>query len=138
LNRDELLGIDRDDRLRRVYERVQKTGFVSAAIDFDYVRRFVRICQANLQAVANYDPQPAELPVVLFRAADSAGRSGEVAANGLADLGWRLLTGDQLQIVEVPGNHVTMLTGEQARHLGMLLRDQIKATGTDRLAELRK
>ena len=84
----------------------------------EYARRFLNVTRAHLRAIARYQPIVSDVPLVLFRAADSQDTSHDSAIT--RDLGWHRLVGD-LAAETVPGNHVTMLAGDQARRLAQLL-----------------
>ncbi|WP_189206752.1 condensation domain-containing protein, partial [Couchioplanes azureus] len=74
----------------------------------------------TLNAVERHRPRPYPGPVVLLRAADTGlGVDGEFTVDdyyALPDMGWGGLCGD-LSVQTVAGNHITLLTGEQARGL---------------------
>jgi thioesterase domain-containing protein len=127
LTYDELASRDPAERLHWLHRRLQSCGFVPADIDLDAIRRFLNVCRANLRALQAYDAQPCELNAILFKALDPEGRSHSIADGSQADLGWRPILGEALEVVEVPGNHVTMLTGDHVPQLGMFLRGRIES-----------
>lgn len=118
----DLSAISSDERIRLLLDRAQQTGFVSDDFDESYMRRFLNVCQAQLQAIADYaEVQNADVPVVLFRASDPAGRSRVVEDGWQDDLGWSSLLGRQIDVIEAGGNHVSMLTGDRASQLAHAL-----------------
>jgi thioesterase domain-containing protein len=118
LSYDALQSLDSEGRLRLTLDRVQQVAFLPVDFGEDYARRFLNVTRAHLRALAACQPIVSDVPLVLFRAADSQDTSHDPATT--RDLGWRRLVGD-LAAETVPGNHVTMLAGDQARRLAQLL-----------------
>jgi thioesterase domain-containing protein len=82
----------------------------------DYIRRFVEVCRAHVQAIMGYAPPPLAQPLYFFRPADS-GVLAEVAGERLDDdLGWGKVT-PSVVLHQVPGDHFSMLVGENANCL---------------------
>ncbi len=73
-------------------------------------------------AARQYEPRPYEGPVLLFRAMDRPGGSHKDAAHG-----WRKLI-PRLEVVDVPGNHLAMLSepgaGVMAARIAEKIREQ--------------
>src|SRR4051812_44916231 len=98
------------------------------AVDGVAFRRFVSLYRANATAAVTYAPPRAALPVrvTLFRASQ---HDAELRAdNGAADaaLGWSEWTSAGVEIIEIPGTHITMLTEPHVAHLGARLRDAVE------------
>ena len=122
---DELASRDSAERLLWLHQRMQDAGFVPADVDQESIGRFLNVCKANLRALQDYDAEACELNAVLFRAEDPSGRSHSIGDASRADLGWLPILGDAIEIVEVSGNHVTMLTGDHVKRLAEQLRKRI-------------
>jgi thioesterase domain-containing protein len=85
----------------------------------------VELMRVSVEAVQRYRPRPAPGPVVVLRAGDTG--FGKGASYDESDrfhhrpgLGWEDHV-DDLVIRVVPGNHVTMLTGDNVRGLARIL-----------------
>jgi amino acid adenylation domain-containing protein len=129
ISHDDLSSLPSDERIRLLLDRAQQTGFVSEDFDESYMRRFLNVCQAQLQAIADYaEVQSPDVPVVLFRASDPTGRSHVVEDRWQQDLGWGSLLGRQIEVVDAGGDHVSMLTGERAVQLARDLQRLIDAS----------
>jgi thioesterase domain-containing protein len=98
-----------------------------AGVDLAYLRRFVDTARANLRALAGYEPLRSDLPVHLFRAAQ---KLGELDDNLSDDLGWAEVVDKSLVIHETPGDHITMMSGDQVKQLSALLQDVMAKTTT--------
>jgi amino acid adenylation domain-containing protein len=104
---EELRGLGRDEQWERVYERARSAGLLPEGFRLEDVRRYGQVDQANGDALRRYVPQPYEGRVYLFRA-----REGEVKAKLGADrtLGWGRVCRQGVEVIEVPGDHLTIIT----------------------------
>jgi thioesterase domain-containing protein len=92
----------------------KRTGYVPEEFDETYMRRFLAVCQANLQAISQYvEVQPPEVPVVLYRALDPNGRSYTLDTDSSSDLGWGKLVGRTIEVIDVDADHVSMISGDE-------------------------
>jgi thioesterase domain-containing protein len=87
-----------------------------------HIANLLRVYQANLEAIVDYQPFPSDLPVTLIKAAGGfpqVMRPGrEVHSFTDAPLhGWEYLGLPNFRVVEVPGDHFTVFS---AAHLGAL------------------
>ncbi len=134
LTYDELAAISTSQRLNYVLEKAQAGGVVSALFDRAFVERFINLCKANLRIMMNNELAPSDLPVQFFRAASADLIAEKMRGDAESDYGWGALVGDHLTVHEVPGDHITMLTGDNARRLAGLLRECIEAPSQRALA----
>jgi acyl transferase domain-containing protein/thioesterase domain-containing protein/acyl carrier protein len=125
LNYDELKRLEPDAQLEHVLAEARKLGVISALLDADSVRRFLNLCKANLRIMMHNELKPCELPVHFFRAATGDLINQKIRHDDAGDYGWGELVGKSLVVHEVPGDHVTMLTGENAMNLAARLRECI-------------
>ncbi|HEV7279867.1 MAG TPA: amino acid adenylation domain-containing protein [Pirellulaceae bacterium] len=102
------------DRRRFVMDRLKTAGSFPPGIDEQYVERFLDVCQANLQAIRRSRLTASDFPVLLVRASERGRDEARRPQFQGDDLGWRNVVGKQLSVVAVPGNHVSMLLGENA------------------------
>jgi len=98
------------------------------------VRRLFHVYESNWTATLRYQPEPVDLDLTLIRADDplpevlrpmhdSVGSQYDDAANG-----WQCLTNGHLEVVGVPGDHLSIMeepqVGHVARTVSALLRRQ--------------
>jgi thioesterase domain-containing protein/acyl carrier protein len=69
----------------------------------------------NLQAMRDHEPEPVDVPAVLVVAREGKHTSGEVAAT------WQAYCHGGVEVVEVPGDHHTMLRAPHVAHLAAAL-----------------
>jgi thioesterase domain-containing protein len=123
LTYDELADITTSKRLDYVLEKAKAGGVVSALFDKEFVERFINLCKANLRIMMENQLTPCDLPVHFFRATETDLIAEKMRGDAGEDYGWGELVGGGLTVHEVPGDHITMLTGDNARHLAGLLRE---------------
>lgn len=119
LSREELAPLEPDARLQRILDRARQAAMTPTETGLEQLRRFVHVAKANLRITTGYTPQRYEMPVHLFVATEE---TAEREAAG-SDLGWREVLGDALAVHRVPGDHVSLLAGENAGRLAELLRE---------------
>jgi thioesterase domain-containing protein len=81
---------------------------------------FQRVTAANLYALSRYTPRVYAGAIDLFAASE---RAIEFALE--PDLGWQRLATEGVNVVNVPGDHLTMLAGENAVALARLLAQRL-------------
>ncbi|HEY9643327.1 MAG TPA: alpha/beta fold hydrolase, partial [Coleofasciculaceae cyanobacterium] len=90
------------------------------------IRPMLQVFYANSQAVHHYLPQPYPDRITLFRT--------PAPPEGTPDLtwGWQQLTGSNVEIHQIPGNHFTMLRKPQVERLAQQLKECIEQLQDDR------
>ena len=78
--------------------------------------------QTNSRAQRRYVPRPYPDPVTLFLASESPVESTDPR------LGWRKLAGGGLNVIEVSGNHLSMMTEPHVMVLAQRLKECLDAT----------
>lgn len=81
------------------------------------------LVEANVRAVEDYQPRAYGGPITVFRAADSFWDSPEAIASGL---GWRPVATGGLELIDVPGDHLSILAPDNARHLARHLAARLR------------
>lgn len=107
-----------------VYRRAHRSGVQPRAhseSDFGAVRA------AMERAVRDYRPQEYPGPLTLFRAMDRS-----VTGTYGRALGWKALAKGGVRVIDVPGDHRTMLRGEAVRALAVKLSACLKGPAVDR------
>lgn len=121
LGQAELEGLDEEAQLSLLHERLMATGVLPQGSALQYLRGFIAVYQANLGATYRARPLPPATRILLLRARDEqpAGLSPEQfdAVRAAPDLGWQAALGQAPRVVEVPGDHLTMLRAPQVQRL---------------------
>ncbi|MGB7344479.1 MAG: amino acid adenylation domain-containing protein [Pirellulaceae bacterium] len=124
---DELQMLDSQQRLELMIQRGSIAGQSLLEFDIDYLRNFVQVARSNLRAMRDYVPPKSDVSVKLYRAAE---RLGELDEDLSDDLGWQSIVGNQLVVTESPGDHISMMTGENVAKLGKLMSDGLSIDPT--------
>ncbi|HEY0640599.1 MAG TPA: amino acid adenylation domain-containing protein [Pseudonocardiaceae bacterium] len=101
---DELRNLPPEQQLHQVLAEAERAGVVPPGMDPSRPRRLLDVFGANVDAARRYRPNPYPGRVLLLRAQASA------------DLGWGDL-GRGFEVVEVPGDHETVLWPPNVRHV---------------------
>ncbi|HYG61231.1 MAG TPA: amino acid adenylation domain-containing protein, partial [Thermoanaerobaculia bacterium] len=91
-----------ESHLRRVHERGLAAGLFPPDLGADDVVRLFAVFRANLKAMSGYRGGSYGGPLLLLRA-------GEGVSGAAADLGWGRLATGPLEIVDLPGDHYSIL-----------------------------
>ena len=83
------------------------------------MRRAMRIYRTNLKAAAAYSPQRYPGTITLFRATDQSIHTED-------DLGWGRYSDREVQVIDLPGNHMTILRQPHVQRLAEQLRAQLE------------
>ncbi|MCT7967794.1 amino acid adenylation domain-containing protein [Laspinema sp. D1] len=86
------------------------------------LRPLLPIFQANSQAVLQYQPSIYPDRITLITSSDRAISGGQDPT-----LGWGQLTEEPIELIRIPGNHLTILRKPQVQHLADRLRDCIES-----------
>lgn len=109
----ELPAGDIDEQLAALLARGQAIGLLGGDVTLEQVRRRYQIFTAHQRALANYTPAAYAGPLIVLRARE--GRDGGEPHD--PSLGWNAVLGTEVSVVEMPGDHETML---QAAHVATL------------------
>ncbi len=100
-------------QLRLLQERLIACGVLPEQADVNHLRGFIDVYRANLQAVYQPPEGSADIPTLLVRSAElQPGQLQDPQARAVraeADLGWGRWISGSIEMVEVPGDHLTML-----------------------------
>ncbi|MFF4568533.1 amino acid adenylation domain-containing protein [Streptomyces sp. NPDC001410] len=108
------------DALAVLYERARTAGVLPHDIDVESLGRVVQRFTVNSRALLAHRPQPYEGTVRFYRA-ENGGASKETAERWLS-----LLPGDA-EVVDVPGDHFSVMRSAQLITLAGELRDALRA-----------
>jgi thioesterase domain-containing protein len=96
-----------DDMFGHVLSAAQAVGVLPADADAEQLSRYFEVYLANGIALQSYFPPAEPLPVLLLRASDEPASWGP-------SLGWDALAPRTLSILDVPGDHNTVMHAPQA------------------------
>ncbi|MGQ4375998.1 amino acid adenylation domain-containing protein [Streptomyces sp. SAS_267] len=99
---DDLRALGGDAAFDHILQRAAAIGVLAEDADRAQILRYFEAYLANGIALQTYLPEPAELDLVLLRAAD------EPAAYG-PRLGWEALIEGSLTVMDVPGDHNSVM-----------------------------
>jgi amino acid adenylation domain-containing protein/FkbM family methyltransferase len=125
---DELLALDRGERLRRYLAAAKAAQTIPSEVSEEQFARFLEVYAANERASRAYRPSPYPGRVVLFRSA---------ADNGLADAyGWGQYALGGVEVVRLAATHGQFVQGANAVALANLLRPYMRAALAARAGSL--
>jgi thioesterase domain-containing protein len=130
LRYEELTQLNSEERFGAALELARRRGIIPIETPESFIRRLVGVGKANVISIQGYVPRPLNtralmfLPSVKGGLADVSGR--EVSAQ--VDNGWAMDIGQAVETREVPGDHFTMMLGENAARLAEELLGQLGAS----------
>ena len=104
--------LGQEDRLAYVLDRASSD--VAHLPDRAELGRLLSVLEGHVEAFKRYIPESWQAPLVLFK-------SKSQPSGTTHDLGWGALTSGRLTIVEVPGDHFSMMRGAHAASLARAL-----------------
>jgi thioesterase domain-containing protein len=115
------------EQIEYFIDQLISTGILPAGLNKAHFGRFIEVYKANAKAVAGYQPYalPSPVGLTLFRAGEDDPELREQAKIADPALGWNRFTARPVEIVEVPGTHLTMLSEPHVRELADRLRECI-------------
>jgi len=89
--------------LARLVTRLRDDGAIPPEARVEQIRDMLVVFRAILRAERSHRPQPCAAPIVQFRALE------QPSAWLAHDLGWRRFARGGVSVVDVPGNHLSMM-----------------------------
>ncbi|OQA33299.1 MAG: hypothetical protein BWY57_01301 [Betaproteobacteria bacterium ADurb.Bin341] len=125
LNARNLAGLTQEDQIALVAGKLEDNALLPKGDGIHYLRTLLRVYQAHTRAASAYSTVPQPLPAVtLLRALESPpGPAPEMEWPD--DLGWQRYSCQTLDIIDLPGNHLTMMTPPHVAALARILQDKI-------------
>lgn len=117
----ELKELGSDDAADRILAETKQHGLLPLGATRDDLQRRVALCKSHVLAASGYHPPSLQQPVTLIRPRHSGVLAMATGKQLSDDLGWAPLLGDHLRIYRSPGDHFSMLTGNNARQLADLI-----------------
>jgi non-ribosomal peptide synthetase component F/thioesterase domain-containing protein/acyl carrier protein len=138
---DALEGLTADERqkyeqwaLRRAMDVARGINGIENELgtrDGSIIATYRRIQREHVRAIREYRPRPYTGRVVHLRAGDPSrfDQPGDPYA------GWRRVVGANLEVIGVPGEHLTLLREPNVRHVAKLMREYLEAAQPSDRAE---
>jgi amino acid adenylation domain-containing protein/FkbM family methyltransferase len=104
------------EQLRRFLESLRQIDFLPPGTGESQVRRLLEVYKANVRAAEAYEPAAYDGDVTLLRAEDGIEEGTD------PDLGWGRLARGAVEVITVPGDHVTLLAEPNVEALAERLR----------------
>ncbi|HEY0738970.1 MAG TPA: thioesterase domain-containing protein, partial [Herpetosiphonaceae bacterium] len=121
-----LRHLDPEARLRYLLKLTQIVMGLSAEYETEQIQRQLAIYQANLHAAASYCPQGIYADrIIVFQAEERFSTNPPMPS-----LGWNQLAAQPVEVLNIPGNHLTMFSEPQLAVLAERLQqclDQVHA-----------
>lgn len=114
-----LRGLDREELLPHVERQARQHGV--DGFNREIAERLFRVFSAHIQATKRYDPAPLPGPVTFFRAAERRPWDPDHPERA-----W-LSRAASIEIIHVPGDHITMMEEPHVQVLGAHLLDRLDA-----------
>jgi len=100
---EELRALNPEEMFEHVLVRAKSIQVIPEDAESEMLRRYFEVYIANGIALQTYFPKPIEkMPIKLFRAVDETDDYGPA-------LGWEKLCSHDLKIIDVPGNHNSIM-----------------------------
>ncbi len=114
---DELLQSETETQLIWLLDQAHHSQSLPPDLGLDDLRRLFDLYLVDIEAIKNYDPSPASFPLLLLSAADEHEIPENIAR-------WTHLSSNNLEIHNIPGNHLTMMRPPHIATLAKLLRQR--------------
>ncbi|HJR06705.1 MAG TPA: amino acid adenylation domain-containing protein, partial [Pyrinomonadaceae bacterium] len=124
ISEEDLRRLEPDERLLHLLEQAREQRLVPLDYDLAQARRLLHVYQTNVRALSNYQPQPSAQRITLFRAIESAMDSSNNGRHSGIDptLGWAALSTHPVDVHEVSGDHISMITEPHVQSLAARLK----------------
>ncbi|MCK5572782.1 MAG: non-ribosomal peptide synthetase, partial [Bacteroidetes bacterium] len=107
-----LRTLEDDEQFKFILKRAQKEGIVPPFVRRKNFRHYIMINKTQMQAWRTYVVKPYPGRISLFRSEGLASGS-----EGQPDLGWAKLVLNGVDVIDVPGDHISMMEAPHVRYL---------------------
>jgi thioesterase domain-containing protein len=130
LTREDLEGMAPETQLEALVERLRGADFLPPGSGVEQLARILRVYKANANAAGTYEPRPYPGSLTLIRAADMP----PVSEGPLSepDLGWGRVVQGSVEVLPVPGQHLTILAEPYVEGLARELEECLSKAGQSR------
>jgi myxalamid-type polyketide synthase MxaB len=130
---EDIADLAPEERFQTALAEARRCGTIPAETPESFIRRLVKVGEANVRVIQSYRPQPLSTTVQFFVPHTKTGiaeLSGRTPSSD-PDLGWSRDVGQAIELHEVPGDHFTMMIGEGAENIVRQLASHLR-TGSER------
>lgn len=125
LSYESLLPLDYEEQLLRFKDEFERVDFLPQGSDLEQARGWMQIFKTNNLIYSNYTPQEViPTPISLFRAQEQydsfvlgQGSTGDTEPTPAPTWGWQEFAKGPVELIFVPGNHITMIAQPHVRVL---------------------
>jgi thioesterase domain-containing protein len=126
LDVEALRRLDAADRSRALLEHLVDARIVPPDARPTLVPALVEAYRASAAALAAYEAEPLNVPIVLLRPSEGPTRDdGDPATD--RTLGWEAATSHPVRVHRLPGSHITMIKEPHVQALARALRESVAA-----------
>jgi thioesterase domain-containing protein/acyl carrier protein len=112
---DEILRLNSEQQLAYVLEMATRANVLPPDIDPSHVERLYHVFKTNVRAMLNYEPRPFPGQLTVFKAEETTAERGD------AQRGWEDFTLEGVELLDVPGDHFTMVRAPHVKALAEAL-----------------
>jgi thioesterase domain-containing protein len=118
-----------DERLFYAVERARAENIVPPGFELQDARRMLAVCHAHQQALHGYVPRIYPDRICLFRAREPQAPAAETpeGVHRSPTLGWESFCAEPLDVIDVPGDHVSIMSEPHVIVLAERLRSRLLA-----------
>ncbi len=121
LSVEKLRELASDERIAFILEEARRVNWIYPDVTFEQFRHYVRIMQTQTDAWIGYTPAPYPGRLTLFRATDREEGPAEAP-----DLGWGKFALGGVEIVDIPGDHLSMVHAPDVQRLARELQARLE------------
>ncbi len=127
LSYEKLKEVPADRVFEVALEEAKRQGALSPETSPLFIRRLCEVGRTNVRFIKNYNLQPIDIEIAMFLPSER-GRLMEMSGKELRpDLGWSSVVGQKFRVIEVPGDHFTMLEVPHVEYLAAELLKELEA-----------
>lgn len=111
-----------DEQIAQVFHEAKKVNWITPDVTLPQFHHFVKMLRTHTEAWRAYQLKPYPGHITIIRAQE---QTEAISAPGL---GWEKLAQSGINVVEVPGNHITMLHEPQVQELAAAIKQELANT----------
>lgn len=115
-------GMSEGDLFEKLLDEVIDRGSLPPDLGLALKDRFA-VFRENHRALRRYRPRGVDLPALLLRTEETGRIAGEPT------LGWERFVGDKLEVVDIPGDHYSIMKTPQVAALAEAIRSSLDRSG---------
>ncbi|MEO0509782.1 MAG: amino acid adenylation domain-containing protein [Verrucomicrobiota bacterium] len=121
-----LRKLNHDQQITLLHNRLLSHKVLSDHINARALGKYVQVYRDNAMATLQYQPDAlsVDLPITLYKAQESDVDLGEMSSSQNHKLNWQDYSPATVNVIEVPGTHLSMMTAPHVTDLATALRNQ--------------